>query len=600
MPDSTLTSNQKELLRQRWAPYGIKLEEGLKLRRLAKTDHWFLAVDLLGYTKFNEQAHREVFAHFVQKDPDAPTFEAFARAYQGLHDRLLMLGRGGFKSTADIVDKCQFIICFPDIRINILTDRLELSQEFVGGIKGHFTLELNGDPKTMPSGGPSMFQILFYEFCDTAPSNYSGNQTPQWTTPARRDRSILSPTVRARGLDAGKTGTHCDVLAIDDAITPESVGTGKSVAGNLRNIESKISMARKLVATYGFIDNIGTPQHALDYNSQTVTRERKRAKEGLAPLTQVLIRPAMKVKEGFEGRTLDELTEDQVEMWCSEIIPFAYLQEEWQKPSGRDTVATQYLLDVSLKQLVKFTREQLVQATVPPQRIPISGGLMVIPWDLAYSQTTKADFTVGLPTRIAGGRFYVVDKVRGRYNEDDLPKIIALTVYKWMPDRVAIENSQGAKWLRREIQREMEALGCPDIPIEYVDLGQGVWRRNEVNAGPTVRLLGDHRLFFSTAIPKIEEIYDELEAFPNPAHKDDIVACLNLAVNYFMSEAELTVQSSHVESEGPMHDSHTDHLWQEQLYGYGSGLRAEPEAMAPAAPQEGYGLLPDILGGLPE
>lgn len=598
MHDSTLTANQKELLRQRWAPYGIGLDEGLRLRRLARQDLWFLATDLLGYNKFVERVHREVFDHFVQKDADAPDFETFARAYHGLHDRLLMLPRGGFKSTADIVDKVQWIICFPDIRINILTDRLELSQEFVGGIKGHFTLELNGDPKPMPNGEPSMFQILFYEFCDTAPASYSGNQTPQWTTPARRDRSILSPTIRARGLDAGKTGTHCDLLAIDDAITPESVGTGKSVAGNLRNIETKIGMARKLVTSYGFIDNIGTPQHALDYNSQTVAREKKRAQEGLAPLTQVLIRPAMTVRPEYAGRTLDELEEYMVEMWCPEILSFQYLKEEWHRPAGRDTVATQYLLDVSLKQMVKFTREQLVRATIPPQRIP-QGGTMVIPWDLAYSQTDRADFTVGLPTRIAGGRFYVLDKIRGRFNEDELPKMIALTIYKWMPDRVAIENSQGAKWLRKEIQREMEALGCPDLAIEYVDIGQGVWRRNEVNAGPTVRLLGNERLFFSTAVPKIEELYDELEAFPNPAHKDDIVACLNLAVNYFMTEAELTVQAGHLESESPG-DSHTEHLWQEQMFGYGRGTRPEPIEVIAPAPRDGYGLLPDVLGGLPE
>jgi predicted phage terminase large subunit-like protein len=222
---------------------------------------------------------------------------------------------------------------------------------------------------------------------------------------------------------------------------------------------------------------------------------------------------------------------------------------------------------------------------------------MVIPWDLAYSQTDRADYTVGLPTRIVGGRFYVVDKVRGRYNEDELPAVIAVTIFKWMPDRVAIENSQGAKWLKNEIRKEMEKLGCDEVPIEYVDIGQGVWRRNEVNAGPVVRLLGDGRLLFSLAIPKIDEIYDELEAFPNPNHKDDIVAALNLAVNHFMTTAELTVQEAHVPSQ--MNSEH-DHLRHEQIYGYGRYPRMLQESPPPVEDRGAYALLPNILGELPE
>ncbi len=595
MPDHRLTPQERRIFAERWEPYGITLEQGLKLRRAARTDLFFLAKDLLGYDKLTEHAHREVTEHFVVKDPDAEDFEAFARNYYGLHDRLLMLCRGGFKSTCDIADKVQWIIVFPDIRINILTDRLELSQEFVAGIVGHFTLQLNGEP-ALVNGEVSMFQVLFYEFCEATIRNFTGTlQTPQWTTPARRNRRILSPTVRARGLDAGKTGTHCDVLAIDDAITPESVGTGKSVAGNLRNIENKIAMARKLVVSYGFVDNIGTPQHALDYNAQTVSRERKRVKEGLPALTKTLIRPAMRPRPGYEGVPFDELEEAMVEMWCPEIVPFSYLMEEWHRPAGRDTVATQYLLDVSLKQLVKFYREQLVRATLPANRIPPSGGLTVIPWDLAYSQTARADFTVGLPMRITGGRFYVLDKIRGRFNEDELPAAIAATIYRWNPDRVAIENSQGAKWLRREIQREMEKFGC-EVAIEYVDIGQGVWRRNEVNAGPVVRLLGSERLFFSMTIPRIEEIYDELEAFPHPQHKDDLVACLNLGVNHFMTTAELTVQESYAAAP-PQNEAEL--LWHEQLYGYGHGQHFEEPA--PIVEDRGaYGLLPSILGGVPE
>lgn len=596
------TSDQQEEMRRRWQPYGLSLEAGLKLRRRGQTDLFFLCTELLGYRKLKERPHREVCELFVKKDPDADSFEEFARAYPDLHERLLWLPRGGFKSTIDIGDNVQWIICFPDIRINVMTDRLDLAQEFVGGTKGHFTLNPDGTPRVLAhTGQPSQFQILFFEFCDTSSSTYAGNSSPKWTTPARRNPSILAPTIRAAGIDAGKTGTHCDIDKRDDTITPESVGTGKSVGTNLRNITTKSAMARSLRAPYGFTDNIGTPQHAQDYNSQIVAAEKKRLLEGQPPTVKMLIRPAYTIKPGFElgadgkPRTPPDLEDGMVDMWFPEEISLDFLKQEWALPGGRDKVATQYLLDVSLKDLAKFTREQLMKATVPYTMIPRSG-LLVIPWDLAYSTKERADFTVGLPIVIAGGRFYVVDMVRGRYNEDELPKMIALTIYKHRPHRVAIENSQGAKWLRKGILEELKELGMDDFSIEYAEIGQGEWRRNEVNAQLTVRLLGTGRLLFSTAIPAIDSLYDELEAFPNPNHKDDIIACLNLGCSYFVSEEEMTVMQAHDEA---LSNSPNADLWHQRVYTNPGEYEVEPSMMAREV-QRGYGLLPNVLGDLPE
>jgi len=46
---------------------------------------------------------------------------------------------------------------------------------------------------------------------------------------------------------------------------------------------------------------------------------------------------------------------------------------------------------------------------------------------------------------IFGGRFYIINMVRGRYNEDELPKVIASTAYKWKPKRISIEESVWCK-----------------------------------------------------------------------------------------------------------------------------------------------------------
>lgn len=591
MPDSNLSVSQKEQFRMRWSMYGLTLEQGLMLRRKAFVDLFFLGKELLGYHKLTETAHREVCDFFVKKDPDSTDFEAFAKAYEGKHERLLFLPRGGYKSTIDICDNVQWIIVFPDIRINVMTDRLDLAQEFVSGTKRHFTLNDDGTPREI-NGKPSLFQILFPEHCAPGKGEFSGNTTPQWTTPARTNFRVLGPTIRAAAIDAGKTGTHCDLLKIDDAITPESVGTGKSVGTNLRNITQKISMARNLRERYGFTDMIGTPQHGQDYLCQVLENEKKLAKHNRPANVATLVRPAAKLKDYVDPKPpVDEWTEETVDMWCPEVIALGQIQQEWSLPGGRDTVATQLLLDVSLKSQVKFKLDELIAATKPWQAIP-RDGLMVIPFDLAYSTTSAADYTVGLPGMISGGRVYVVDMVRGKFDEFELPKVIATLIYKWRPQRVAIENSQGAKWLDREIRREMEKLGY-QVNIEYVTIGKGTWKRNEVNAGPTVRLLGDKRLIFSAAIPELQSLYEELTNFPNPNHKDDIVSALNMLCNHFVTAEQLTVQ----ETSQPTSLA-KEKLLHEMMHGYGRGTPMVPQL--PRVTAEGYGLLEPILGDLPE
>ena len=143
-----LTDKQKDDLAAYWdkyryqvqAEYGFDLiADGLALRHRAQTDGFWLAKEVLGYRQFAE-CHRELFStpeqegFFVLKDPSFKSFKEFAEADMGLHDRLLFLCRGGFKSTADIVDCIQWILCWSSIRINIMTGTVSLG----GRIHGHY------------------------------------------------------------------------------------------------------------------------------------------------------------------------------------------------------------------------------------------------------------------------------------------------------------------------------------------------------------------------------------------------------------------------------------------------------------------------------
>lgn len=571
MPDSLLSDRQLTELERQWADFKLPLKKGLELRRRARTDLFWLSNELLGKTL--APCHKEVCDFFIHKDPDAPDFHTFAVNYdfphvdgwgrmcRGSHESLLWLMRSGLKSAIDICDKVQWIISFPDVRIRILTDVLGLAQQFVGGVAGYFRLQANGDPQEI-NGKPSLFQVLFPEYCDTrGRDDYAANEIPRWTCPARTNRLLLAPTIVAGSLEAGKTGSHCDVLVFDDSITPENVGKSeKSKTTNLKNINQRISMTLNLLDHPGFTEFLGTPQHPLDYLSQKVTSERQRREKGLPPECRVLVRPCYEVIDpSKQGLPPDKLEKDDVIEWWPERMPFEKVQQRWAEPEGRDTVATQLLLDVSLKETAKFTRGMLQAAMVPWNRVPRTG-LKAMSIDLAYSTKPRACYTCIGTALIENARFHIVGIKRDKFSPRDMAREIALEIYKQRPDRIAIEDSVGAQWLHQPIEWELSKLSYAGAAIKWVPLGQGKFQRLQVDADQVVNLLSESRLLFSTEIEKLEYVYDELEAFPNPNYYDDIVAMISQMVKEFMSEADLLISRSNEAAA-------RSELWNGQLMG---------------------------------
>jgi phage terminase large subunit-like protein len=564
----------KPLVLETWKKYGLKEEEGWKLRRACMVDGFFLA-KLLGYAEFSD-CHREVFDFFVRKDPDAVDFKSFAEAYAGSKDDLLMLCRGGFKSTADIVDTVQWVIAFPDIRVNIMTGTTSLAGEFVELIKGHFQTNKDRSPQLGPDGKPRLFQVLFPEHCEP-----DLGKEPQWTTPARR-RAVAGPTVEATSIDKNTTGTHCDVLKVDDGTTAENTNTPTRIA----SVNKAITQARRLVEPYGFKLRIGTPYDPKDNLAATVADEEKRAKNKKPSLVKVLLRPAYKLAEGYEHLMPSEITEEMVEqgickLWFPERVSLKFLQNEYEDSLKSDprTFFSQYLLDLSKAHIVKFHRAKMVAASLPWHSIPRDGEIFQA-WDIAYGISEGRDFTVGATGMIVRGQVYILDLCRGQFDEDALPAAIANAAFKWKPLRIAIEDSVGTRWLKRPIKQAMEELAFYRN-IEFISLGQGSKDTTKTaRAKPTVHLLGKGRLFFSLEIPDITYLYDELESFPpGSTGHDDIVDAISLLVNTFMPahEMEEAYRSSPLSAPAP---SPKDSWWDRRLQGLD-----KPRVVEVAGPQ---------------
>jgi phage terminase large subunit-like protein len=577
---SRLTENQALAVHKQWLATLKQANEPVTkeneyqfilYRFLAQTNLFFLCRVLEKYGQVTRRTHEDICnAFFVQKNPTLINFEAFALQYTDLRDRMLLVPRGGFKSSIDIADCVQWVINFPEVTILILTGVYQLASDFLGELRQHFTFDELAAPEGKTQYGPklmmnkatgewsqSLFQALFPEHCIPAGE---GKQF-EFQTPASKGGDAREPTIRAASIEQALSGMHFGVLKLDDVVTNENSLTSE----RLEKINKQISVNRAMLHPHGFNDVIGTWYDEHDYYGITIKQEETfAAEEGLlhniqgsvdsgrfnsSVYVKVYLRSGWWTNEEATkaGKIETELTKSDLDLWFPERLTYEFLTKE--KKKDKDGFAIKYLNNPRTIHRIKFPRELLVRRTVPHNQLPPSG-IMVTVVDTAYSVKQWADYTVILTANIYGGRFYVVNMVRGRFNEYELPAVIAMAGQKWKPKRIAIEDSVGVKWMGRELIREMDKLSIK-IPIEYVTLGYGTkLRSKQLKAKPVLRLLGDERLIFSNSCEGLAEIYNELERFTGSSSDvhDDIVSALSLLVEQFGAYAEMVGKSAYNES----------------------------------------------------
>lgn len=586
-----------------------------RYRFMAQTNLFFLC-RILGYANvttyeynwFNPQTkgwelhntHEEVCNEFfVQKDPaNFVTFQAFALdadAKKQFKERLLLVPRGGFKSSINMADCVQWILCFPEVTIGILTGKLGLAEDFVGEVKAHFTMDENFEKgelygkfrprllKNKLTGKTtiSMLQVLFPEHC-VRPDSGKGTefQTPACTAGDKE------PTIRATGIEQSLAGSHFCLLKLDDVVTEENCETVTRIEG----INHRIGVDKALMHAYGFFDVIGTWYDERDYYGVQIAWDEKLFLAGQKNETMKIYRRAVWWPTAdcmAAGKVESEWTATDVHMWFPQVLTFAKMKVSSQ--TEIDTFPIKYLNDPRQINKIKFPRELLMRRTINHNLAPCQGMIVTV-IDTAYSTQSWADYTVILTAIIYGGKFYVINMVRGRFNEYELPAVIAATGYKWKPKQIVIEEVMGTAFVKREIRREMEKLKI-SIPLRSAGLGQGNKSRSKaIKAKPVLRLLGDERMYFVNSCESLEEIYTELSQFTGTADDkhDDIVSALSLLAEMFQPYADMAGKVISAQEDYTTHiQSHNMH---QMIYGLGQYAENNPQFAADDNPKTQYDL----------
>jgi phage terminase large subunit-like protein len=534
-----LKNDKIEFLRKCWAGYapqvqkewGIDLSDGLELRHKAQTDLFWLC-NILGRTKlrgkrewngYQIDTHQEMCDFFVHKDPLFKTFEEFAKQDKETHNRLLLVPRGGYKSTINIADCVQWTICFPDIAILSLTGVRKLAVDFVGEYTTYFTLSEDGTPRYVRIDGEdriSLFQILFPEHC-IRPQDAKQDE---FTTPARRVNS-KEPTIMAAGIEQSLSGWHFDILKPDDVVTNDNSYTQHKIQW----VNRQLGIDHAMLHPYGYYDKVGTWYDIADTYGQDIKAEEELKKEGRDPSIKILLRSALWLKPEAIARGVndDNAREEDYILWFPEGLSYEFLMDQRRK--NQETYAIKYLNNPLAAHQIKFPRELLIARTV--DTIPQSG-IVFEAWDLAYSEKESAKYTVGMAGLFSSDGIYLIDMVRGRFGEYELPGVMAAFAHKWKPRRVAVEDSMGARWLKRGIDEEL-AKTRTNVAFEFISLGKGSKAKSkEIKAKGASNMLGTGRLFFWKSMTGLQDAYNEMEAFPKGTFTD-IVCSLSLLVNHF-------------------------------------------------------------------
>lgn len=407
------------------------------------TDLFWFATAMLGYdlVAFHEKICVDFF---IQKNPEIEIHKLHK-----IKSRLLLYPRGSFKSSIDEADTVQWIVCYPNIRIALMTATDDLGAAFVKKVKGFFQVS-EGKKLTQ-------FQMLFFEHCVAANKK---EDAAIFVTRART-KTQAQATLESLSLVGTTSGFHYDVGKFDDVVSNKNSGPGSS-PDQRKSIYESIRFAGALIEPFGYRFYLGTPYNSDD--AWTYLQEKAR-------MLTVLRQPALVIRDHAKRKVFTDLVEEDVELLFPEDsrgtprLTLEYLKGEFQADDY--IFSCNYMLDPQRTKSVAFTEQMLRDRIINSMGLPQPGTYHLFnAWDFADSTGRGADYSVGTVGMLdCLGRLFIVEIVRGRFSPSELAYQVAKQAAKWRVERIYIEKSPGADFLQNDILRELSRLGYADCPL---------------------------------------------------------------------------------------------------------------------------------------
>jgi hypothetical protein len=456
------------------------------------TQHNLLALCwVLGYTLIDEHVHHEALNFFPPKNPN-DTLDEWIEESNRVYKRIgsLLLPRGVYKTTINIANCVQLLICWPMVvSIMVMCGRSDLAIDCVNQIGSFFYR-----PRSAPM---TLFQALWPELLvDKRPDGAGG-----FTTALRQSEpAILEPAIWGESIESGTSGYHPNILIADDIHNNRNSRNFESRAG----IVKKYKLAKKVLLPVGSEIRIGTVYGSGDLPTDEILTSR--------PGTiRRLIKPAMRLKNGERIDQNGFPEEDEIELLFPTILNYDFLKTEYE--SGFESFATQYLLDEYGANEVVFSQEQVLGAMVEEATLPLEGET-IIHWRFPCTKRSwhTAAYAVG---QLYRNRCYIVDAAEGHYKPSVLAKLVVTTARKHHLHRVSIEDSPGARLMTPAINNYALTTGWT-MNLQWMsgdyeheeDTGERDLRIRNIEA-----VLSGSRLFFFAGMKQLKTMMREMTQY---------------------------------------------------------------------------------------
>lgn len=467
-----------------------------RLRYKAKTDLYWLATEILDNQDFIERVHRPVCEFFIKKKPGKSIAEQDTQK-----ERLLLDPRGHFKTTIDEADIVQWILVDPNVRILIMSGKLEVAEAMLRNVKGHFQ---NNDK----------LRKLFPELCP--PQGKEFGNLSEFTCPART-KQLKEPTVLIAAGESVKAGYHFDIIKGDDIVNEINSATKDQITKTIR----LWNYVTPLVEPYGYRDLIGTRYDDSDLYGWAIENKRN---------LKVFLRACWTLKPEYEHLKNDNhpLKDEMVDLLFPERFTFEWFNE--QRSLDPYIFNCQYLNDPIPTDTATFTDDLLTRHTIPHIHIPKSGSVFQA-WDIGFTQKSYSDWSVGICGLYdTHGNLFILDIMMGKFSPYELVTQIVSFAMKWRPLRIGIEEAGGSRlmlpaldMLQRQLHRRFNFDWLPTSPL----------KKKTERIASLQPLLKQDKIYFSASLrPDFwAEVKKQFIKFPKFVH-DDGPDAISMLLNY--------------------------------------------------------------------
>lgn len=233
----------------------------LKIALRCKTDLFFLAHDILNYSKMTHNTHQELCDYTTSILPNPPEIHD-ANFDPTKNLLLLLMPRGTFKSSVvTVAFTLQFILNEPNARILIDSETFSKSKAFLREIQDHL---INNE----------QYREVFKAIHGMYPYE-TRTKAKLWTDseiilPCRA-RPLKEPTVSCAGIDVTKNGMHYDLIICDDLHSEKNVTNREQIV----QVIDHYKLAFSLLDPGKPMIVIGTRWHELDLYGHIIDFEQE-------------------------------------------------------------------------------------------------------------------------------------------------------------------------------------------------------------------------------------------------------------------------------------------------------------------------------------